>query len=210
MKELQIPPMPKISFAMSEAFSRLRVNLGFSGGNPKVVMITSSVPGEGKSFVARQLWKQIADVGEKVLLIDCALQSAKVDTGLVQYLAGKAELEDVLYQTDLPNAYILPAGNCAENPAALFSGARFRQMIEGCREKFDCVLLDTRALSNFADVLNVATYCDGTLLVVRSASTSCKKVDNAVELLKRTGTPLLGIVQNRADMKSRRTRHCYR
>lgn len=210
MKELQIRNMPEIPLTMAEAFDRLRVNLGFSGGKPKVIMVTSSVPGEGKSFVARQLWKQIAGVGESVLLIDCNLHGEETSMGLAQYLAGQAELEDVLYQTNLPNGYLLPAGASAENPAALLAGERFRQMLEHCREKFDCVLIDTQSVSGFADVLNIATHCDGTVLVVRSASTSHKAVDHAVQLLKRTGTPLLGIVLNRADMKSRVTRHCYR
>lgn len=94
---------------MAEALKKLRVNLGFRGGNLKVI-ITSNVKGEGNSFVTKHLWKQMAEVGLVVLLMDCSLHSEETGRGLAQYLVVQAQLEDILCQTNLPNGYVLPTG----------------------------------------------------------------------------------------------------
>lgn len=214
MKELMIRNMPELPFDMSEALNQLRVNLGFCGDQVKAVMVTSSVPNEGKSFVAMQLWKQIAEVGTPTLLIDCDLRNSELRSkygissnekliGSAHYLAGRAELEDVLYQTNVPNGYILPVASAIANPTILLEGERFGKMVETCRKMFGYILIDTPPIGSVADALNIATHCDGTVLVVRSGSTPRKMVDNSVQLLKRTETPLLGIVLNRADMNSK-------
>lgn len=214
MKELHIRNLPELPFDMTEAFNQLRVNLGFCGDKVKTVMITSSVPNEGKSFVAVQLWKQIAELGTPTLLIDCDLRNSELRSkygisstekllGGAHYLAGRAELDDVLYQTNIPNAYILPVASSIANPTILLESERFSQMLETCKKMFGYILLDTPPLGSVADALNIATHCDGTVLVVRSGSTPRKMVDNSVQLLKRTETPLLGVVLNRADMNSK-------
>lgn len=214
MKELHIRNLPELPFDMTEAFNQLRVNLGFCGDKVKTVMVTSSVPNEGKSFVAVQLWKQIAEVGTPTLLIDCDLRNSELRSkygisstekllGGAHYLAGRAELDDVLYQTNIPNAYILPVASSIANPTILLESERFSQMLETCKKMFGYILLDTPPLGSVADALNIATHCDGTVLVVRSGSTPRKMVDNSVQLLKRTETPLLGVVLNRADMNSK-------
>lgn len=83
-------------------------------------------------------------------------------------------------------------------------------MIESCVKTFSYVLIDTPPLGSVADALNVAPHCDGTVLVVRSGATPRKLVDNSVQLLKRTETPLLGIVLNRADMNSKSNMYYHR
>lgn len=214
MKELQIRNMPELPFDMSEALNQLRVNLGFCGDQVKTVMITSSVPNEGKSFVAMQLWKQMAEVGTPTLLIDCDFRNSELRskyglsgtgklTGGAHYLAGIAELDDVLYQTNIPNGYILPVASSIANPTILLESERFAKMVETCGKMFQYILIDTPPIGSVADALNIATHCDGTVLVVRSGETPRKMVDNSVQLLKRTETPLLGIVLNRADMNSK-------
>lgn len=214
MKELQLRNMPRLPFDMSEALNQLRVNLGFCGNQVKTVMVTSSVPNEGKSFVAMQLWKQIAEVGTPTLLIDCDLRNSELRSrygissnekllGVAHYLAGRADLEDVLYQTNIPNGYILPVSASIANPTILLEASRFAQMIDTCAKMFGYILIDTPPIGSVADALNIATHCDGTVLVVRSGSTPRKMVDNSMQLLKRTETPLLGIVLNRADMSGK-------
>lgn len=214
MKYLEIRTMPKLPFNVSEALNQLRVNIGFCGTDVKIIMLTSSLPNEGKSFLAMQLWKQMAEVGTPTLLIDCDLRNSEMRAkyglasdekmvGSVHYLAGKAELQDVVYQTNIPNGYIIPAAALVANPTILLEGARFSQMIEGCSRKFACILVDTPPIGSVADALNIATHCDGTVLVVRSGETPRKMVENSVQLLRRTETPLLGIVLNRADISKK-------
>lgn len=220
MKELHVKNMPPLPFDMTEALNQLRVNLGFCGENIKTIMVTSSTPNEGKSFVAMNLWKMMAEVGMKVLLIDCDLRNSELRTrygisseekitGIVHYLSGKVGLQDAMYQTNFPNAFLMPLSTTVANPTILLEGPRFEAMMGKCRETFDCVIVDTPPLGSVADALNIATHCDGTLLVVRSGEVPRKMVQNSVELLKRTGVPLLGITLNRVDMSRKGNSYYY-
>lgn len=210
MKELVIRNLPELEFEVTEALNQFRVNLGFCGSNIKKIMITSSVPNEGKSFIATQLWKMMAEVGVPTLLIDCDLRNSEMRTklgltsqekliGNIHYLAGKAELDDVVYKTNITNGYMIPSVGSVVNPTMLLESDRFKQMLDESAKVFDCIIVDTPPLANVADGLNIATQCDGTVLVVRSDDTPRKMVTNSVNLLKRTSTPLLGIVLNRVD-----------
>ena len=103
MKELTIKNMPTLPFEVSEALNQLRVNLGFCGDNIKTIMVTSSTPDEGKTFLAMNLWKMMANVGMRTLLIDCDLRNSVIRTkygvstnsgekmiGIAHYLSGQA------------------------------------------------------------------------------------------------------------------------
>lgn len=221
MKELTIRNMPELPFDMTEALNQFRINLGFCGDEVKTIMITSSLPNEGKSFLVVQLWKMMAEVGVPTLLIDCDFRNSELRTkygisstekivGGAHYLAGKAELQDVLYQTNIPNGFIIPVTSSIANPTILLEGSRFTKMIDSCAKTFGYVLIDTPPLGSVADALNIATHCDGTVLVVRSGETPRKMVDNSMQLLKRTETPLLGLVLNRADMNSKSNMYYHR
>ena len=78
MKELELHKIPNLPFDVSEALNQLRINLGFCGDQIKTIMVTSSVPNEGKSFVTLQLWKMIAEVGVPAVLIDCDLRNSEM------------------------------------------------------------------------------------------------------------------------------------
>lgn len=214
MNKITINKMPELPFEVSEALNQMRINLSFCGSDIKTVMVTSSAPNEGKSFIAMNLWKMVAELGTPTLIIDCdlrrsalrakyAFSSTSQIAGCVHYLAGKAELEDVIYETNIPNAYIIPVAKTVSNPTILLENERFGKMIEECKKKFGMIILDTPPLGSVADALNIATYCDGTVLVVRSGDTPRKVVDDSVQMLRRTEVPLLGIVLNRADIGGR-------
>ena len=214
MKRLEIGRLPQLPFDMTEALNQLRINLSFCGDSVKTIMVTSSVPNEGKSFLVMQLWKMMAELGTPTLLIDCDLRksefrnkynirSSEPITGVAHYLAGKTTLDDAIYQTNVPNGYMIPVNTTVANPSILLENERFGRMIRDSRERFGCVLIDTPPLGNVADGLKIATHCDGTVLVVRSGETPRKLVENSVQLLHRTETPLLGVVLNRADIGSK-------
>lgn len=123
MNELTIQNLPELPFNVEEAINQLRVNLGFCGDQIKTVMITSSVPNEGKSFITIHLWKMMAELGSRVLLIDCDLRKSELRTkygigskekltGIAHYLAGKIELEQAIYATNIENGFFFTAG-CA-------------------------------------------------------------------------------------------------
>lgn len=220
MKQMILENMPELPFNVTEALNQLRVSIGFSGENVKVVMVTSSTSNEGKSFVTMQLWKMMAEVGTRVVLIDCDMRNSEMKSrwgfqsngdilGIVHYLAGKADINDIVYATDVPNGYIIPVAANVPNPTILLEGRRFHEVIDVCREEFDFVLIDTPPLGAVADALNVAPLTDGSLLIIRSGTTPRRVVENSIDLLKRAGVPLLGVVLNRADTSKKGNSYYY-
>ena len=119
--------------------------------------------------------------------------------GAPHYLAGQESLDDVIYETNIENGYIIPVAKTIVNPAILLESPKFAEMIAECRKRFDMILIDTPPLGSVADALNIATHCDGTVLVTMCSQTPRKMVADSVQQLKRTGTPLLGIVLNGAQ-----------
>lgn len=221
MKQLIINQLPQLPFDAAESINQLRVNLGFCGKEIKNIMITSSTPNEGKSFVSMNLWQQMARVGNRTLIIDCDLRNSEMRTrygiggeekflGLVHYLAGQVELEDIIYSTELSSGFMIPVATHIANPSLLLEGERFAKLMSYCREQFDYVLVDTPPLMNVADSLNIATHCDGTVLVVRSGATSRRLVENSIQMLKKTETPLLGTVLNRVDTSRKSYQYYYK
>lgn len=220
MNNLVITNMPELSFDVQEAINQLRVNLGFTGESIKVIMITSSLPNEGKSFVAMNLWKNIASVGSRVVMIDADIRNSEIrdrygfqsEEGLVgieHYLSGKIEANDVLYGTNIKNGYIIPVSTNVIDPTTLLESSRFEKLIETSKETFDYVIIDTPPLGSVADALNIARYCDGSVLVVASNNTPRKLASDVITSLRRTEKPLLGVVLNRVDTSGRSSNYGY-
>lgn len=220
MNQLTITNMPELSFDVQEAVNQLRINLGFTGEDIRLVMITSTMPNEGKSFVAMSLWRNMASVGNQVLLIDADIRNSEMrerygfsaESGLVgieHLLSGKVEINDVIYSTDVPNGYILPVSTNVIDPTILLESDNFREMLEICKGNFDYVIIDTPPLGSVADSLNIAKYCDGSILVIGSSLTPRKAVKDVITSLKRTDTPLLGVVLNRVDTSRKSSGYGY-
>lgn len=221
MKQANLTTLPELPFPVEESLNQLRISLGYCGEDVKTIMITSSLPNEGKSFIAMNLWRMMASVGSKVVLIDCDLRNSVVRTkygfttegemhGIVHYLAGRADVEDVVYQTNLPNAYLVPVVTNVASPSMLLEGRRFRMLIEACRQVFDYVIVDTPPLGSVADAMNIAGCCDGNLLVVRSDDVPKRIVRDSVDMLRMTGKPLLGVVLNRVMVNSKSSSYYYK
>ncbi len=223
MRELEIKKLPELPFDVSEALNQLRINLGFCGEDIKTIMVTSSVPNEGKSFIAVQLWKMMAEVGVPALLIDCDFRNSEMRrkygirsvgegkmVGAAHYLARQANIEDVIHKTNIPNGYMIPVTSAIANPTTLLESPNFAKMLDYCRQHFGYILVDTPPLGSVADGLNIARHCDGSVLVVRSGDTSRKLVENSVQMLRRTESPLLGVVLNRVDLSDRSNAYYHR
>lgn len=203
-----------LPYASREAMNRLRINFDFCGDQYKKVMVTSSTPDEGKSFVSYQLWRVLAESGKHVVLVDADLRrsvmrarhqlsvegDSKKANGLTHYLAGNASLDDVLYETDQENGFMVPTFRTVANPTLLLQNSRFNEMMDKLGEKFDIVLIDTPPLNSVADGLQIAAHCDGALLVVRGGVTPRRIVASSIAQLKSVSCPLLGTVLNRVEM----------
>ena len=176
---IQIPELP---YAAEEALNRLRVNVKFSGKEIKTIMISSSLPNEGKSHVAVYLWKMMAEVGFRTVLVDCDLRKSVLKKemrfrcneeyqGLDYYLSGLAEYDDVVHHTNIVNGDIVPTTNTLQNPSSLLEDARFGELFKTLEEKYDYVIVDSPPLVSVSDGILIAQYCDGAILIVRSAET---------------------------------------
>ena len=131
MRKISISNLGSLPYDTEEAMNRLQVNFTLCGKQNKKVMITSSVPDEGKSFVSAHLWRLLAEAGNKVVLVDADIRRSVIrrryqltpedgnNIGLAYYLSGQAELEEVIYSTDIPGAYIIPTFHTVVNPTIL-------------------------------------------------------------------------------------------
>lgn len=205
---------PELPYLVDEALNRLRINVKFCGKNTKKILIVSSVPNEGKSFVSVHLWKMLADAGFRSVLIDTDLRKSVLKDrhnfqceeevkGVDYYLSGLAEYSDIIYQTNVPNGDIVPCTNLLENPSVLLEDPRFRELFDRLSEEYRYVIVDAPPLVNVADGALVATMCDGAILVVNSGETSKTLIRQSLSQLQRSGCKLLGMVLNKAEVANR-------
>ena len=156
MKQLKITKFPELDYAGSEAFNTLSTNLSFAGETVKKIMITSCHASEGKSYLSMNLMRTLAQRGMKVALVDADLRRSVVnaqyglqfedgrndDKGLSHFLAGMVGMEEVIYQTDIPGALMVPVGRDVPNPLALLSNHHFKDLLDALAQRVDYVLVD--------------------------------------------------------------------
>lgn len=208
---------PQLPYAMEEALNRLRINVSFFGSDIQKIMIVSSEPNEGKSLIAMQLWRQMAQAHEKTILVDADMRkSAMVSTygisredgkelwGLTHFLSDNKKIEDCLLTTDLPYGDLLPNVKNVVNPSLLLENRRFSDLLSLLSTNYRYVFLDTPPLGLVSDGERIGHLCDGAILVVRGGVTPKAVIRNSIAQLERAGCPLLGIVLNRVGAGSGR------
>ena len=203
---------PQLPYSVEEAINRLRINISFLGSDVRRIMIVSSDPNEGKSFLAMNLWNQMAEAGEKTILVDADMRNsnmvAKYDIkrvdgeplkGTSHYLAGNANLDQVLVHTKYGYGDIIPNVENVINPSMLLETSKFGELIDALANHYRYIFVDAPPLGLVSDGERIGNMCDGAILCVRSASTPKAVVKESVRQLERAGCPLLGIVLNRVD-----------
>lgn len=208
MKKLQLD-FPQINdYRMTEGLNQLKTNLAFCGKDIKVITMTSSVPNEGKSSVSFSLAKTLAESGKKILMVDADLRksvmAAKyhiqgIDKGLSHYLTGQAEIEDIIYETEVDGFYLAVAGPLTPDPTTLLDSDAFKQFISKAREDFDYVIIDALPLGVVIDAVIIGKYSDGALLVIEQGVIKRKVVQDVIKQLKKGEVRILGAVLNKVD-----------
>ena len=206
-----IENMPTLPYAIEESLNRLRVNVSFLGSEVKKIMVISSIPDEGKSFVTMQLWRQMAEANVKSILLDMDLRkSVMVDKyqikqkgkekilGMSYYLANDISLEDCILRTDIGEGDILPNVDNVLNPSMLLEGQKFEETLEALENYYRYIFIDSPPLNLVSDGEKIGSLCDGAILVVRAGETSKSIVRSSIHQLERAGCPLIGIVLSRA------------
>lgn len=221
MNRINITHFPKLNYACNEAMNTLCTNLFYCGENVHTVLITSRHEQEGKSSIAINMMRTIASCGKRVVLVDADLRCSVLasrykfayaqseNAGLTEYLAGMYPLNNIIYETDLENAFIVPAGREVMNSLQLLSLPRYAEMIEKLSKHFDVVLVDTPPAGIIVDAIEIAKYCDGALMVVASNTGRKQEIDEVAKSIRRTGCKVLGVVLNNVDMNSFQNRKYY-
>ncbi len=189
-----------------EAIKTLRSNIKFSGiDNPiKTIVITSSIPGEGKSTISHFLAIEMAKAGNKTLIVECDLRrptqgnlfKVRPKKGLTKYLSGDCTLEEAAAVTNTENLYFLDVDSKVVNPVEMLGSERFKKAMEEMREKFDIVIFDTLPLASFIEGALVAANADATIVVVRAGYTPQRAIVGSLDQLEKANANVIGTVLN--------------
>jgi polysaccharide biosynthesis transport protein len=192
---------------LSEAVRSMRVSLEVSNASSKVILITSALPGEGKSTAAMLLAASSASSGKRTILLDCdfrlrstseALRS-KHRPGLFEVLSGAANLTDVITQDPVTKINLIPAGSTGANAADLLMSQGMLDLIAVLRNAFDYVIIDSPPLLPVVDALALATGADKILVVVEWSRTPRATIQEAFRVLGPQAHRVAGVVLNKVD-----------
>ena len=182
-----------------------------AGANHKVILITSPLPGDGKTTVTANLAVTIAKSGKRVLVIDADFRrpsmsklfgvAANGKFGLGAMIAKDVEFEDAIQHTEIPNLYFLPVCERPRHPSELLSTPEFKELLDAVREEFDFVLIDSPPLLAVTDPCVVASRADGVLLTIRIRKGVQVAAQRAMEMLQDVNANIVGVVANGWERK---------
>jgi polysaccharide biosynthesis transport protein len=212
--------IPPLRSHYSEALQSLRAAILLSrpGSAPRVILITSSVPGEGKSTTTINLGAMFARHGARVLICDCDLRRGLIAKrlnmsaakGLTSVLTRQTSLDAAIEEyPGLPGLYVLPDGPRAPDPAVLIGSEEMRRFVEACREKFDFIFLDSPPVLGIADGLQLGQNADAAILVIREGVSNTKAVKESVAKMTAANLAVAGFVYNDVDPRASRYEYGY-
>ena len=196
---------------MAESFRSLRANFHYTLGelNNPVILVTSSIMGEGKSFVSVNLATSFALYEKKVLLVSFDLRRPTISkvlnqnnkAGLSSYLWGGCDLNDIIKETEVPNLFIIPTGEIPPNPSELIVSEKTQQMFDELKKTFDYIIVDTPPIGIVSDALLLAKYADKNLLIVRHNYSKKKIITHLFANLEKKKYDNINIVINDVNVK---------
>jgi succinoglycan biosynthesis transport protein ExoP len=206
--ETEVLDKPFSSFA--EAIRGVYTSLILSDVDhpPKIVLITSSLPGEGKSTTAVALARLVARSGKRVLVIDSDLRKPRIHEefgvqikpGLIDYLAGKVPISEVLLKDTKSEAFVLPPGTHAPNPTDVFSSDNMQKLLRTLSGTFDLIILDSAPLLAVSDTRNLCRLADKVLFVLRWQHTRKAAAGPAIRQILNAGGNMAGVLLTQTDM----------
>lgn len=219
----QIPKSP-----ISEIFRTLRTNIQFMNtrGSLKTMLITSTLPGEGKSWVSSNLAVTFAQAGKRVILVDADMRKGRQYSifgisprpGLSNYLSGinsdnsgeaSEDLANYIQETDVKNLYVITAGNIPPNPSELLISEQMINLLERLKELCDIVIVDGPPSQLVADSLIIARLVDSTVIVTASKQTRKDNLKRIIDNIKNVGGKIAGIVVNKIPISTKEYEKSY-
>lgn len=218
-KELIVAKDPKAP--ISESFRALRTNLQFmnsSEDNNQTLLITSTFPGEGKSWVSANVAIAFAQAGKKTCLVDVDLRKGRSYSmfnvsptpGVSNYLSGVNVNEDCkdvskfIQETELPNLYIIPAGNIPPNPSELLISPKMKKMIAELKSIVDVIVFDGTPCELVTDSTIVSRIVDQTVIVAAHNSTKMEDLKKTQKSIENAGGKVTGIILNKVPVSSKK------
>jgi capsular exopolysaccharide synthesis family protein len=204
---------PHMNSAQSEAYRSLRTSILLStpGKSPRIIVLTSAQPTEGKTKTAVNLSIILAQLGSRVLLVDSDMRKPRISavlklpassTGLSTYLVGQSSLEESILESPIPNLCVIPCGPIPPNPAELVASGMMKQLLAEATAKFDYVILDSPPVLHVTDGRVLAAQADAVMLVVWGGMTSRTLVNQAKDLLGQVNANVIGVVLNNVDLSA--------
>ena len=202
----------------AEAFLTLHSHLRLNNHerSAQCILITSTMPDEGKSFVATNLALTFAAHGEKVVLVDCDLRRPRVhdsfrisnQRGVIDLCgADRTRIEEIVVPTAHPNLAVIPSGGRAQNPTHILNSAAFAQLLTSLRSRYDRIVIDTPPIAAVSDALIILPLTDGSLFTILFNKVRRRAAQHAARRLVETNTPNLGAVLN--GINARLSGHYY-
>ncbi|MBQ6722736.1 MAG: CpsD/CapB family tyrosine-protein kinase [Clostridia bacterium] len=209
-----------LDYSGAEAINTVSSNLTFAGKNIRKIVITSCEANDGKSFVAIQTAVNMAARGKRVILVDADLRLSVMNSvydislsgsknGLAHFLSGQCEMEQCVYETNIPNVYLIPIGTDVQAPLSLIATPDFSNLMQTLGENFDMVIVDAPPVGMVIDAAEIAKSCDGSVLVLEYNKTRIRGLQDAYQQMTRTGTPVLGCILNKVAMDRLSTKKYY-
>ena len=196
---------------ITEAFRTLRTNLAFlrEKQNGKTLLFTSSIPAEGKSFVASNYAASLAIANKKVLLIDCDIRrprahesfGIKIEKGLESILTHDAPVESLIMKGILPNLDLLPTKNMKHNVTELFLRDKMKHVLETLKDRYDTIILDTPPLAVASDAAILSKSVDGVVVVVGYDQVAKRELEFTKEMLDNAHANIYGFIVNGVDKR---------
>ena len=207
------------ALVVQNAAKTLLANIRFASVDRPVksIVLTSSVPNEGKSTVAYNLAQAIASSGKRTLIVECDMRrrsladmvGARARHGIYAVLSGQVELDEALVATSHRNLFFLDSEPHIPNPADILSSQRFRKLVAQMESDFDYVVIDTPPVGTFVDAAIIAALADATALVVRERFVKRAELQNAYDQLKKADANVIGVIMNMCEAESSEYYYAY-
>ena len=211
---------------VSEIFRTLRTNIQFMNTNKplKTLLVTSTLPGEGKSWVASNLSVAFAQAGKRVILIDADMRKGRIYNifgvlprpGLSNYLSGVSEngynrenLGEFLRETEVPNLYVMPAGNIPPNPSELLITPQMVNLLEQLKQECDLIIIDGTPSKLVTDAVILSRIVDSTIIVTAHNQTKKDDLQKVIRGIKNVGGNIAGIVYNKIPVSAKKYNETY-
>lgn len=225
-KELIVAENPKSPEA--EMFRNLRTNIQFMNvcSEKKVMIVTSTSPGEGKSYISANLAVAFAQLGKKVLIIDTDMRKGrqhiifnlKVKPGISNFLSGvveqdfigqKEDIINYIQSTDIENLYLIPAGNVPPNPSELLVSPKMQGIVEILKNTFDIIIFDAPPCLIVADALIITRLVDFSIIVTAQNITKIENLKRAKLAIENVGGKIAGVVLNKVQINAKTYENSY-